>query len=111
MLIEAQGREHRGLALPKRTVGARWEWVANATPRFTPGKQSRYVALYRRLGGPQGQSGWDMEGKKRNLFFLHQVSNSEHEARANCVLIWYFAPCKQKLRPSFFCAILFFVEI
>jgi len=40
--------------------------------------------------------------KKEIFFFLHQVSNSEHEARANCVLIWYFAPCKQKLRPSFF---------
>jgi hypothetical protein len=83
MLIEAQGRGDRGLALPKPTVGARWEWVANATPRSTPGKQSRY-ALYR-LGGPQGQSGWGM-GKKK-YFFLRQVSNSDHEARASCVLI------------------------
>jgi hypothetical protein len=64
MLIEAQGRGDRGLALPKRAVGAIWEWVTNATPRSAPGK-SRY-ALYRRLGGPQGQSGWRTKKKKNS---------------------------------------------
>ena len=39
MLIEAQGSGDRGTDMPKRTVGTRWEWVANATPRSTPGKQ------------------------------------------------------------------------
>jgi len=27
---------------------------------FTPGKESQYL-LYRRLGGPQGQSGWEQK--------------------------------------------------
>jgi hypothetical protein len=35
-------------------------WGGWSTPRpgrFTPGKETRYP-LYRRLGGPKGQSGW-----------------------------------------------------
>jgi hypothetical protein len=32
-------------------------WVVNSRPgRFIPGKETQYM-LYRRLGGPQGQSG------------------------------------------------------
>jgi urease beta subunit len=45
MLIEAQERGDRGTALPKRAVGARWEWVANATLRYTPGKQTQYEVV------------------------------------------------------------------
>ena len=32
------------------------EWVVNATPRFTPRKETWYP-LYRRLDGPEGRSG------------------------------------------------------
>jgi hypothetical protein len=43
------------LSLTSALDGSRW-----STPhpdRFTPGKETRYP-LYRRLGGPQGRSGW-----------------------------------------------------
>jgi len=71
MLIEAQGRGHRGLALPKRTVGARWEWVANATPRFTPGKQSRYVCFVQEVGRAPGPVWLGYGGKKKKSFFFY----------------------------------------
>jgi hypothetical protein len=47
----------RGIALPFLDHGTRRGWGVSVTPRplFTPGK-TRYL-LYRRLGGPQGQSG------------------------------------------------------
>jgi hypothetical protein len=50
-------RVGRGIALPFLDLGIRRGWVVNSTPQkhFTPEK-SRYP-LYRRLGGPQGQSG------------------------------------------------------
>jgi hypothetical protein len=35
----------------------RGEWLMPRPGRFTPAKESRYP-LYRRLSGPQGQSGW-----------------------------------------------------
>jgi hypothetical protein len=48
----------RGIALLFQDLSARRGWVVSSTPRphFTPGK-TRYP-LYRRLGGPQGRSGW-----------------------------------------------------
>ena len=36
MLIEAQGRGGQRYSFAKATFGARWEWVASATPRSTP---------------------------------------------------------------------------
>ena len=50
-------RASRGIALPFLDHGTRRECWFSVTPRplFTPGK-TRYP-LYRRLGGPQGQSG------------------------------------------------------
>jgi hypothetical protein len=51
-------RGSRGIVIPVREP--RHEegmgWVAPRPGRFTPGKETRYP-LYRRLGGPQGQSG------------------------------------------------------
>jgi hypothetical protein len=39
------------------SLGARWgdEWSTQPLGRSTPGKETRYP-LYKRLGGPQGQS-------------------------------------------------------
>ena len=50
-------RGSRGIALPFHDHGTRRGWGVSVTPRplFTPGK-TRYP-LYRRLGGPQDQSG------------------------------------------------------
>ena len=50
-------RGNRGIALPFQDHGTRRGWGVSVTPRplFIPGK-TRYP-LYRRLGGPQGQSG------------------------------------------------------
>jgi hypothetical protein len=50
-------RVGRGIALPFLDRGIRRGWVVSSTPQphFTPGK-TRYP-LYRKLGGPQGQSG------------------------------------------------------
>ena len=45
----------RGIALPILNLGAGWEWVANATPLLL------YALLQRKLDGPQGQPGMDME--------------------------------------------------
>jgi len=47
--------EGEGIAARILKVGARWRWVVS----FTPGSHS-----YRRLGGPQSQSGHD--GKDKN---------------------------------------------
>ena len=51
-------RVGRGIALLFHDCGTRRGWVVSSTLRlhFTPGK-TRYP-LYRRLGGPQGRSGW-----------------------------------------------------
>jgi len=48
----------RGIALLFHDRGTRRGWVVSSTlqPQFTPGK-TRYP-FYRRLGGPQGRSGW-----------------------------------------------------
>jgi len=48
----------RGIALLFHDRGTRRGWVVSSTPRphFTPGK-TRYP-FYRKLGGPQGRSGW-----------------------------------------------------
>ena len=51
-------RVGRGIALLFLDHGTRRGWVVSSTPwpHFTPGK-NRYP-FYRRLGGPQGRSGW-----------------------------------------------------
>jgi len=51
-------RVNRGIALLFHDRGTRRGWVVSSTPRphCTPGK-TRYP-FYRRLGGPQGRSGW-----------------------------------------------------
>jgi hypothetical protein len=48
----------RGIALLYHDRGTRRGWVVSSPPRphFTPGKTQ--CTFYRRLGGPQGQSGW-----------------------------------------------------
>ena len=50
-------RVGRGIALLFHDCGTRRGWVVSSTsrPHFTPGKDT--VPTYRRLGGPQGQSG------------------------------------------------------
>ena len=52
------GPEGRGIALLFHDRSTRRGWVVSSTPRphFTPGKDP-VPPLYRRLGGPQGQSG------------------------------------------------------
>ena len=53
-------RVGRGIALLFHDRGTRRGWVVSSTPRphFTPGKEPVLYPLYRRLGGPQGRSGW-----------------------------------------------------
>jgi len=50
--------ESVGIAPGFLSLGARWRWVDNFTPRslYLRGKSPRYI-LDRRLGGPQSQSG------------------------------------------------------
>jgi len=51
-------RVGKGIALLFHDRGTRRGWVVSSTPRphFTPGNTQ--YPFYRRLGGPQGQSGW-----------------------------------------------------
>ena len=65
-----------------------WEevgWLVLHSAAFTPGEIPRY-SFYRRLSGPQGQSGH--EGVKKNLHPLrHPASNPGRPARSE-------APCR-----------------
>jgi hypothetical protein len=86
MLLEAQGRGDRGIALPMRNFGARWEWVNNATPQpLYPGEifALRFVQETGWAPGPV----WTCKENKKYFFLLHNVSNSDHEAHSNYILI------------------------
>ena len=67
MLLEAQGRGGYEVQICQCVTseldGSGWPMPRPGS--FTRGKEPRY-ALYRRLGGPQGQSGWVW--RKENLF-------------------------------------------
>jgi hypothetical protein len=54
-------------------LGTRWGWVVNVTPRFMPGKETRY-SLNRRFGGPQGRSGRVSKTSPPQEFFYFSFS-------------------------------------
>jgi hypothetical protein len=46
------------IALFMLNLGVRWGWVAKATLRPLYPRKEPHFPLQRRLGGPQGRSGW-----------------------------------------------------
>ena len=54
--VKAKFTVEKAMKAHRRNFDARWRWVANSTAALALGK-TRYP-LYKRLGGPQGRSGW-----------------------------------------------------
>jgi hypothetical protein len=66
MLLEAQGRGDRGIVLPLRNFGAKWECVNNATPRpLYPGERFA-VRCVQEVGWALGPVWMDKE--KKNFY-------------------------------------------
>ena len=68
MLIEAQGRGGQRYSFAKATFGARWEWVASATPRSTPPSEIAAVRFVQEVGWVPGPVWMGME-KKKSFFY------------------------------------------
>jgi hypothetical protein len=59
------------------TLGAKWDWVVNAThPLLYPRERAPY-ALYRKQGRPQGRS-----GQMRKMSPLSGIRSTDHPARS-----------------------------
>jgi len=64
-------------------------WLTPRPDHFTPGKETRYT-LYRRLGGPQGRSGWF--GKSRPSI---GIRSPDHPDRSQSLYrLRYPGPCR-----------------
>ena len=82
-----------GIALLFHDRGTRNGWVVSSTaqPHFTPGK-TRYP-FYRRLGGPQGRSGWAenlVPTEIRSRTFQPVVSRYTDRATRSTLYLWFY---------------------